>query len=176
MAVEPIKTLADLLIALFNERKRHKTAIFENHMTPCYDAAKSVFDDYMDYYNALEQKLASEESLEDILTFVKSRRLERLSYREELRAAFSEDNSTKLEPFDAAVLDLVSGSQSVNHEFQYFRYDIELFIRKKDRRLNEKKLREKHIITAQHQAEHITLKYRQIAKEYTNARSKISER
>lgn len=181
MAVEPIKVLAELLISLFNERKRHKAALFDNHITPCYEAAKNVFDDYMNFYGELDEKLTSELSLEEILLFVKARRFEALSYREEIRATFGgiefDDNgSTHVEAFERAVLDLVSGSQIVNHEFKHFSHSIEDFLRRPKKSENLAAFRSRLIVHARAQIEHITQCYRRIAKEYTQARTHVSER
>lgn len=120
MPIEPIKTLADLIIALITEKKRHKAAIFENHIQPCYEAAKEVFDDYMSYYSKLEEHLESDKSLEEVLKYVKSRRLEKLSNREEIRAILDDKALSPLDTFESAILVLVSGSLTVNHEFGHY--------------------------------------------------------
>jgi hypothetical protein len=175
VAIGTIKALSDLFVALFNERKRHKTVKFDKHISPCYESAKRVFDDYTTYYNKLEQDLSGETSLFEILLFVKARRFEALSNREEVRAIFKKPYDKNLEPFDKAILNLVSGSSFVNHEFHYFSYEIERFIRGDCAMFSEEEFRKNLINKISAQLDLIILKYQNVAKEYTSIRRVISE-
>lgn len=177
MPIGSIKTLADLLIALVSERRRHREAIFENHIKPCYEAAKVVFDDYMQYYNKLEEYLDSDKTLEDILKYIRARRLEKLSNREELRAILDNKAYPPLDPFDSAILVLISGSQAVNHEFGHYTEEIVNYLKfKKNIMYPEEDFRTSLLVKALRQQDVITQQFRNVAHEYAQSRNTMAER
>ena len=177
MPTELIKTLADLAFALVSERRRHREANFEKHIEPCYNTAKLVFDDYLQYYNALKDQLNSDKTLEDILKYVRGRRLESLANRMEIRAILNNPNHPPLDPFDAAILVLVSGTQAVNHEFKHYIGEIADYLKFKNYIVyTECEFRANLLFKAQRQQRVIEQQFRTIALEYANYRNSVAER
>ncbi|BDV44192.1 hypothetical protein GURASL_31150 [Geotalea uraniireducens] len=88
-----------------------------------------MYDDYIDYYQNLESKLEKNERFEDIIEFINQRRVKQASSREELRGIkiYDDSNDEVESDFDKTVLNLVRGSQLVNHDFEHFAHKVRFY-------------------------------------------------
>lgn len=176
MTVELFKALIDSFIALLHERKRHKLVSYEDYILPTFNAAKLVFNDYQDFYNAVEHDLESGVPLEDILRFVLTRRDLMLSERIMLRKSINPMPSEAADPFDHSVIMLVSGSHTVAHEFQHFSNDLAIHVRRTPSSTEELHVRAQLAFTAQQQAKIMEGRFESVVKAFVALRDTVAER
>ena len=78
--------------------------------------------------------------------------------------------------FDKAVLELVSGSQEVNHEFNHYIARIKVYIEIGLPQQEDREFRSSLLSTIESQTTLITERFRAISHLYGQTRSKIAER
>ncbi|WP_234025616.1 hypothetical protein [Pseudomonas aeruginosa] len=176
MALDLFKMLIDAFIALLNERKRHRAVSYEHYILPTFNAAKLVYNDYQDFYNVVERDLKKGVPFEDMVEFVMERRDLLYSERVLLRKSIAEVPSQSIDPFDEAVIQLVSGSHTVAHEFHHFSSQLGLHAVRHNTEAEAAHARALLIYNAQQQAAIMQGRFDRVVGAYVAIRDKVAER
>ena len=107
-------TLADYLIKFLQKRDDTADEYFERYVTPAYEAAETVFSDYLTILTTLRERIIQREKPEELMNFLESERNRYLSRRMRLRAEIaSRFNATRpmeeLPMFEKGILGILLG-------------------------------------------------------------------
>ncbi|MCQ0166076.1 hypothetical protein DN388_03820 [Pseudomonas sp. S12(2018)] len=97
---------------------------------------------------------------------------ERVLLRKSIRLVPSEAAN----PFDDAIIKLVSGSHTVAHEFHHFSNDLSVHVNRSDPPLSENYIRGQLVFTAQQQSKIMEGRFERVVEAYVEIRNTVAER
>ncbi len=110
--IELALSMIDYLVRFFQERENNVDEFFERYVSPAYEAAEEVFNDYSMLLTEVKKKIESLDDPKDLIQFLEQGRVKYLAVRMRLRAEISSrfgPDMYKLPDFERGILGILMG-------------------------------------------------------------------